>query len=112
MAVGGLVRIIILLLSADIMRLAARSLNLNDKEWLKDFQIAELIRCQFCGGMRNPNSQFVQFVKQLINHIRSQKTSSLRYRVIYYYGISNSTNLGEIMMGLESYMGQNLFLGI
>ena len=38
----------------DIMRLAARSLNLNDKEWLKDFQIAELIRCQFCGGMRNP----------------------------------------------------------
>lgn len=38
----------------DIMRLAARSLNLNDKPWLKDFQIAELIRCNFCGGMRNP----------------------------------------------------------
>jgi hypothetical protein len=39
---------------ADEMRLAARSLNLNDKEWLKDFQMAELIRCAFCGGMRNP----------------------------------------------------------
>ena len=39
---------------ADEMRLAARSLNLNDKAWLKDFQIAELIRCNFCGGMRNP----------------------------------------------------------
>ena len=38
----------------DIMRLAARSLNLNDKPWLKDFQMAELIRCNFCGGMRNP----------------------------------------------------------
>jgi|SRR5579863_2637484 len=38
----------------DEMRLAARSLNLNDKAWLKDYQIAELIRCQFCGGMRNP----------------------------------------------------------
>ena len=39
---------------ADEMKLAARSLNLNDKAWLKDFQMAELIRCVFCGGMRNP----------------------------------------------------------
>lgn len=39
---------------ADEMKLAARSLNLNDKAWLKDFQMAELIRCLFCGGMRNP----------------------------------------------------------
>jgi len=36
------------------MRLAARSLNLNDKPWLKDFQVAELVRCVACGGMRNP----------------------------------------------------------
>ena len=39
---------------ADEMKLAARSLNLNDKSWLKDYQMAELIRCVFCGGMRNP----------------------------------------------------------
>lgn len=38
----------------DEMRQAARSLNLNDKPWLRDFQMAELIRCVFCGGMRNP----------------------------------------------------------
>jgi hypothetical protein len=38
----------------DLMRLAARELNLNDKPWLKDFQIAELVRCFACGGMRNP----------------------------------------------------------
>lgn len=39
---------------SDEMRLAARSLNLNDKAWLKDFQMTELTRCKFCGGMRNP----------------------------------------------------------
>jgi hypothetical protein len=37
----------------DEMRLAARSLNLNDKPWLKDFQQAELIRCAACGSMRD-----------------------------------------------------------
>lgn len=42
------------LVICDDMRLAARSLNYNDKEWLKDFQISELIRCVACGGMRNP----------------------------------------------------------
>jgi hypothetical protein len=36
------------------MRLAARSLNFNDKPWLKDFQTAELVRCKACGGMKNP----------------------------------------------------------
>lgn len=42
------------LVICDEMRLAARSLNYNDKAWLKDFQVSELVRCQFCGGMRNP----------------------------------------------------------
>src|SRR4029077_4532765 len=37
----------------DEMRLAARSLNLNDKPWLKDYQQAELVRCFACGNMRN-----------------------------------------------------------
>lgn len=39
----------------DEMRLAARSLNLNDKPWLKDFQQMQLIRCKACGGMRDEN---------------------------------------------------------
>ena len=38
----------------DEMRLAARSLNLNDKPWLKDYQQMELTRCAACGSMRNP----------------------------------------------------------
>jgi len=42
------------LVICDEMRLAARSLNYNDKPWLKDFQVSELVRCTFCGGMRNP----------------------------------------------------------
>lgn len=36
------------------MRIAARELNLNDKPWLKDYQMAELTRCAACGNMRNP----------------------------------------------------------
>lgn len=38
----------------DVMRLAAIELNLKDKAWIKDFTAQELIRCVFCGGMRNP----------------------------------------------------------
>lgn len=41
------------LVICDEMRLAARSLNFSEKPWLRDFQIAELIRCAFCGGIRN-----------------------------------------------------------
>lgn len=40
----------------DVMRLAALELNLKDKPWIKDFTTSELVRCKFCGGMRN--SQF------------------------------------------------------
>lgn len=39
---------------SDDMRLAARELNLNQKEWLKDFQVTELIRCIGCGSLKNP----------------------------------------------------------
>ena len=42
------------LVICDEMRLAARSLNFNDKAWLKDFHIAELVRCAACGSMKNP----------------------------------------------------------
>ncbi len=38
----------------DVMRIAARALNLNDKPWLKDFQQAQLVPCKYCGNLRNP----------------------------------------------------------
>lgn len=41
------------LVISDEMRLAARALNFNDKPWLKDFNIAEMVKCIACGGLRN-----------------------------------------------------------
>lgn len=40
---------------ADEMRIAARSLNLNDKDWLKDFQMIQQVRCVACGSMKHPD---------------------------------------------------------
>jgi hypothetical protein len=39
---------------SDDMKLAARSLNLINKEWLKDSQTMELVRCMACGHLKNP----------------------------------------------------------
>lgn len=38
----------------DEMRLAARSLNLNEKPWLRDYQIIEKTQCFACGSMKDP----------------------------------------------------------
>lgn len=38
----------------DDMKMAARELGLIHKEWLKDSQAIELIRCIACGALRNP----------------------------------------------------------
>jgi hypothetical protein len=37
------------------MRIAARELNLNNKDWLKDFQMAAMERCFACGSLKNPD---------------------------------------------------------
>lgn len=39
---------------SDDMKLAARELNFVNKEWLKDSQVAELVRCPACGHLKNP----------------------------------------------------------
>jgi hypothetical protein len=38
---------------SDDMRTAARELGLISKEWMKNFQAYELIRCAACGSMKN-----------------------------------------------------------
>lgn len=38
----------------DDARLACRELNIKDKPWLKDYQTSELVRCKFCGTLKNP----------------------------------------------------------
>lgn len=42
------------LVIADDMRLAARELGLDGKEWLGAFQNVEMVRCIACGSLRNP----------------------------------------------------------
>lgn len=39
---------------SDDMKMAARHLNLINKEWLKDSQTMELVRCIACGHLGNP----------------------------------------------------------
>jgi hypothetical protein len=39
---------------SDEMRLGARSLNLNDKPWLLDFNTIEMVKCFACGSLKNP----------------------------------------------------------
>jgi|SRR5882672_559813 len=39
---------------SDDMRMAARELNLIQKEWLRDAEIVDLVRCKACGALKNP----------------------------------------------------------
>jgi len=39
---------------SDEMRLGAKMLNMNDKEWLLDFNIVEMVKCIACGSLKNP----------------------------------------------------------
>ena len=39
----------------DDMRLAAKSLHLDDKPWLKDFQAIQKVPCKFCGNLKDPS---------------------------------------------------------
>lgn len=39
---------------SEDMRLAARELGITVKDWLKDFQAMEMVRCKACGSLKNP----------------------------------------------------------
>jgi hypothetical protein len=40
---------------SDDMRLAAKQLGIdNTKDWMKDFQMVDMIRCKACGALKNP----------------------------------------------------------
>lgn len=47
------------------MRLAAKMLGQENKPWLKDFQIVELVKCIACGSLRNPNYPVCQMCKAI-----------------------------------------------
>jgi hypothetical protein len=39
----------------DDMRLAAREMNLQTKDWMKDFQMVNMVRCFACGALKHPD---------------------------------------------------------
>lgn len=39
---------------SDDMRMAARYLGQEAKDWLKDFQMVDMVRCFACGSLKNP----------------------------------------------------------
>lgn len=53
----------------DIQRLAARSLGLESKPWLKDFQLVEFIKCFACGTLKDPKYPICLGCKTIdVNH--------------------------------------------
>lgn len=52
---------------SEDMKLAARELNLNGKEWLADFQMMEMVRCAGCGSMRNPQFPICPSCHQIVD---------------------------------------------
>ena len=50
---------------SDDSRLAARELNLENKEWMNDLVKFELVRCVACGALRNPQFPICQTCKAI-----------------------------------------------
>lgn len=40
---------------SDDMRMAAKELGQQTKDWLKDFQMVDMVRCVACGSLKNPS---------------------------------------------------------
>jgi hypothetical protein len=39
---------------SDLQRMAARELTMTNKDWLKNYQMVDMVRCFACGSLRNP----------------------------------------------------------
>lgn len=61
------------LVISDEMRLAARSLNFNDKPWLKDFTTVEMVKCKACGTLKHPDYPVCPVCKAIDNSHPSAK---------------------------------------
>ena len=55
------------LVISDEMRLAARSLNHNEKPWLKDFATVEMVKCKACGTLKHPEYPVCPVCKAIDN---------------------------------------------
>lgn len=55
------------LVVSDDARLAARELNLNNKDWMKDFTAINQERCPACGNLRNPEFPICQSCHTIVD---------------------------------------------
>lgn len=62
---------------SDDMRLAARELNLHNKQWLADFQTMELKNCPACGHLRNNNFPMCPNCKHIIDKVAFEQLSKV-----------------------------------
>lgn len=63
---------------SDNMRIAARELGFNTKEWLQDFQNVEMVRCVACGSMRNPLYPICPTCKAVVD-VEKAKSLNLKF---------------------------------
>lgn len=58
---------------SDDMRLAAKELNLQTKDWMKDFQMVDMVRCIACGSLRNPMFPVCPTCKAISDPIKAKE---------------------------------------
>lgn len=54
-------------------RLACKELNIQNKPWLGDLQIAELVRCIACGNLRNPQFPICSVCKAIADPAKAKE---------------------------------------
>lgn len=42
------------LVVSEDMRMAAKEMGLSAKDWMKDFQMVDMVKCKACGALKNP----------------------------------------------------------
>lgn len=58
---------------SDDMRLAAKEMNIQTKDWMKDFQMVDMIRCPACGSLMNPLYPVCATCKAIINKDKAKE---------------------------------------
>ena len=58
---------------SEDMKMAAKDLNLINKEWLKDSQTMDLVRCQACGSLKNPLYPICSNCKAITDPVKAKE---------------------------------------
>lgn len=52
---------------SDDMRMAAKLLNLSEKDWMKEFKHVDMVKCIACGNLRNPDYPICSVCKAVVD---------------------------------------------